>query len=249
MHIFSVDALVGDPSRTITKMGGTAVFVSPAREQQSNSEQTGSNSVPFAIWEGTAGLWCCVEPVAVAKGAQGGWKEHSGGAHCLEAERGGLMLGGPRQRSWMDPALLWIKSNKLAVASFVTQRRHSGTVQWYHAVHKYKTAFTEYRESKNESWWVLCIILMCIVGFFKLVHCCLSECSFMSRKPLKWSLKLEEEKGKCWHRWDNVRCRDLNCHSNSLEWDGLLFQGSLDGQGEFLFFCPGERERGFREMW
>lgn len=56
VHIFSVDALVGDPSRTITKMEGKAVFVSPAREQQSNSEQTGSSSVPFAIWKGTAGL-------------------------------------------------------------------------------------------------------------------------------------------------------------------------------------------------
>lgn len=32
-HIFSVDTLVGDPSRTIAKMGGRAVFVSIAREQ------------------------------------------------------------------------------------------------------------------------------------------------------------------------------------------------------------------------
>ena len=43
------------------------------------------------------------------------------------------------------------KSNKLAMVSFVTQRRHSGTVQWYPAVHKCKTAFNEYGESKNES--------------------------------------------------------------------------------------------------
>lgn len=73
------------------------------------------------------------------------------GAGCLEAEGGGLVLGRSREANWVGTALLGIEVQQIGSVSFVTQRRHSGTVQWYRAVHKCKTAFSEYGESKNES--------------------------------------------------------------------------------------------------
>jgi len=50
-HIFSVDTLVGDPSRTIAKMGGKGGSASLAHtsKRYSSSEQVGSITLPFAI--------------------------------------------------------------------------------------------------------------------------------------------------------------------------------------------------------
>jgi len=86
--------------------------------------------------------------VAVAEGARGGGKERSAG--CLEPGDGGTGAGWTWGKE-LDGYCSALKTNKLAVVSFVAQRRHSHTVQWYHAVHKCKTAFNEYGESKNES--------------------------------------------------------------------------------------------------
>lgn len=69
------------------------------------------------------------------------------------------------------------------------------------------------RMSRDE----LSALFWCFVGFFKLAYCYLSECNFMSGKAIKWSLKLAEGKGKCWHGEDNFRCTALNFHKSNPE--------------------------------
>lgn len=164
---------------------------------------------------------------------------------------GCLLLGpvlGRLGRTWEDPALALNTNLTFGCASLVPQKRHSGTVQWYHAVHESITAFSECQESKNESWWALCIILMCIVGFFKLTYSYLSECGFMSRKAVKWSLKLEDRKGKCWHREDNFRCTALNFPKSNPEWSGSLFPGLISWPGTIHILLSWGKRKGCREM-